>query len=81
MIFESSIAFSSSQASFAAKDENSDKVAAVVKYLEEYGTASTAYNDLRPFVERLVPEDRIQLSVILKTKSEEHVSLTPMNLV
>jgi len=36
-------------------------VAAIIKYLRGYGKASTAYNDLRPFVERLSYVDRKQL--------------------
>jgi N-terminal acetyltransferase B complex non-catalytic subunit len=56
--FESSTAFSSSK---------SDEVTAVVKYLQEYGKASTAYNDLRPFVECLSSDQRKQLLEILKT--------------
>lgn len=38
-----------------------EKVQSLLLYLEKYGEATTAYNDLRPFAERLVPEDRIQL--------------------
>ena len=58
--FESNTAFSSSK---------SNKVAAVVKYLQEYGKASTAYNDLRPFVECLSADQRMQLLEILKTNT------------
>jgi N-terminal acetyltransferase B complex non-catalytic subunit len=58
--FESSTAFSSSK---------SNRVAAVVKYLQEYGKASTAYNDLRPFVEYLSSDHRMQLLEILKTNT------------
>lgn len=76
MVFQSSFAFSSSHGSSTTQDGVSDKNAAILKYLEEYGTASTAYNDLRPFVEQLVPEDRSQLLVILKTKFKEQVSHT-----
>jgi N-terminal acetyltransferase B complex non-catalytic subunit len=62
LIFEVSTAFASSQ-SFP------DKVGAVVNYLQEYGKASTAYNDLRPLVERLRPVERTQLSTILRGKA------------
>jgi len=58
--FESSTAFSSSK---------SDGVTAVVKYLQGYGKASTAYNDLRPFVECLSSDHRMQLLEILKTNT------------
>jgi N-terminal acetyltransferase B complex non-catalytic subunit len=69
LLFESSTAFSSSQACSATNGQASNKVAAVVRYLQEYGKASTAYNDLRPFVERLSPDERKQLLAILRSKS------------
>jgi N-terminal acetyltransferase B complex non-catalytic subunit len=37
------------------------KMQPLLAYLEKYGQASTAYNDIRPFAERLASEDRIQL--------------------
>jgi N-terminal acetyltransferase B complex non-catalytic subunit len=43
------------------------KVAAIIEYLQGYGKASTAYNDLRPFVERLSPAERKQLLDNLKS--------------
>jgi N-terminal acetyltransferase B complex non-catalytic subunit len=58
LLFDSSVAFSSSQP---------NKVAAVVHYLQGYGKASTAYNDLRPFTESLSSEERKQLLQILKS--------------
>lgn len=40
----------------------------VFKYLQKFGDASTAYKDLRPYVERLDLEERAQLlNVLLKT--------------
>ena len=62
LIFEGSSAYSNSR-------PVSEKISTVIKYLQEYGKASTAYNDLRPFVERLSPEERIQLSATLRSKS------------
>jgi hypothetical protein len=38
-------------------------------YLKSYGEATTAYNDLRPFAERLEFEDRIQVVRILTGNS------------
>ncbi|KAI1005849.1 hypothetical protein K3495_g2373 [Podosphaera aphanis] len=62
--FESSIPFSASNES--EKDSTlSIKIIAVVKYLEEYGNASTAYSDLRPYVEKLEPRERTDLLNIL----------------
>jgi N-terminal acetyltransferase B complex non-catalytic subunit len=54
-----------------------DKIPVILKYLEKYGNASTAYNDLRPFVERLSTEDRKRLLDLLLKNSvfgniEEH---------
>ncbi|TVY35515.1 N-terminal acetyltransferase B complex subunit [Lachnellula subtilissima] len=44
-----------------------DRIPVIIKYLQKYGNASTAYNDLRPFVEQLNVEDRKQLlELILK---------------
>lgn len=60
LLFESSITFSSSQA---------DKVSVIIKYLRGYGKASTAYNDLRPFVERMSPDERKHLLEILNNNS------------
>jgi N-terminal acetyltransferase B complex non-catalytic subunit len=60
LFFDSSTAFSSSQ---------QGKVAAIVNYLQRYGKASTAYNDLRPFVECLDSEERKQLLEILKSNT------------
>jgi N-terminal acetyltransferase B complex non-catalytic subunit len=37
----------------------------LLAYLKNYGEATTAYNDLRPFAERLEFEDRIQIVRIL----------------
>jgi N-terminal acetyltransferase B complex non-catalytic subunit len=60
LFFDSSTAFCSSQ---------QGKVTAIVKYLQRYGKASTAYNDLRPFVERLNSDERKQLLEILKSNT------------
>lgn len=60
LFFDSSTAFSSSQ---------QGKVTAIVKYLQRYGKASTAYNDLRPFVERLNSDERKSLLEILKSNT------------
>ncbi|TVY80385.1 N-terminal acetyltransferase B complex subunit arm1 [Lachnellula suecica] len=54
-----------------------DRIPVLVKYLQKYGNASTAYNDLRPYVEQLSSEDRKQLlELLLKDtvfgKIEEH---------
>lgn len=48
---------------------DSEWVQSLLTYLEKYGDATTAYNDLRPFAERLGPEDRIQLVRILTGNS------------
>lgn len=74
LAFESSSAFYSSQDFITANDGASEKIVALVKYLEGYGTATTAYNDLRPFVENLVPEDRTQFLVLMEKKFEDKVS-------
>ncbi|TVY35438.1 N-alpha-acetyltransferase 25,NatB auxiliary subunit [Lachnellula occidentalis] len=49
------------------QDQPHDRIPVIIKYLQKYGNASTAYNDLRPFVEQLNVEDRKQLlELILK---------------
>ena len=45
------------------------KVQALLVYLKNYGEATTAYNDLRPFAERLDVEDRVQLVRIITGNS------------
>jgi hypothetical protein len=45
------------------------KLQPLLTYLEKHGAATTAYNDLRPFAERLGLEDRIQLVRILTGNS------------
>lgn len=42
-----------------------DIIPVIVKYLQQYGNASTAYNDLRPFVEQLNAEYRKHLLDLL----------------
>lgn len=37
------------------------KLAAIVQYLQKYGSTSVAYEDVRPFVEKLNPEERFNL--------------------
>jgi N-terminal acetyltransferase B complex non-catalytic subunit len=45
------------------------KLQPLLTYLEKHGEATTAYNDLRPFAERLELEDRTQLVRILTSNS------------
>ena len=47
------------------KDQVLNRIPIVFKYLQKYGDASTAYEDLRPFVERLDIEERAQLLNLL----------------
>lgn len=42
-----------------------NRIPIVFKYLQKYGDASTAYEDLRPFVERMDTEERAQLLNLL----------------
>jgi len=42
-----------------------NRIPIVFKFLQKYGDASTAYEDLRPFVERLDTEERAQLLNLL----------------
>lgn len=48
----------------------SGRIAAVRTYLEQHGTAHTAFTDLRPFVEDLSLADRHQLLNFLKKDIE-----------
>jgi N-terminal acetyltransferase B complex non-catalytic subunit len=41
----------------------------ILKYLADYGDATTAYSDLRPYVEKLTIEERKQLLGFLNTTS------------
>lgn len=50
-------------------EELCSRVAAVLKYLQEFGHANTAYNDLRRFIEQLTSEESTQLLSILKTNT------------
>ncbi len=69
LLFDSSTAFSRLQLSSEEGNGTSKRVAAIVKYLRGYGKASTAYNDLRPFVEHLSPTERKQLLESLKNNN------------
>jgi hypothetical protein len=61
--------------------------ALILEYLEQYGDASTAFNDVRPFAERLVPDERRQLlnKLLLNGSKQKQaetpvtVSLSPLN--
>ncbi|KAH6709317.1 N-acetyltransferase B complex non catalytic subunit-domain-containing protein [Leptodontidium sp. MPI-SDFR-AT-0119] len=66
------LAFESTSASSISSNDNSHsyRVTVVNKYLEEYANASTAYNDLRPFVGNLSQDERKQLLDILDKKVE-----------
>ena len=68
--------FSNSDATtFSAEQQPQDmaadfgRVSTVIKYLQQYGDASTAYNDLRPFVELLNVRERKQLITALDKNS------------
>jgi N-terminal acetyltransferase B complex non-catalytic subunit len=50
-------------------EEFYSRVATVLKYLHEFGHASTAYNDLRQFIEQLTSEESTQLLAILETNT------------
>lgn len=66
-IFESSTAFS--QDNFledVRNGTNMTRLSAVVDYLQEYGDANTAYNDIRKFVEALKLNERVQLLSMLE---------------
>ncbi|KAE9381361.1 hypothetical protein N431DRAFT_424923 [Stipitochalara longipes BDJ] len=69
LLFEGSTAFSSLQLSSKEGNGNFNKVTAITNYLREYGKASTAYNDLRPFVESLSPLERKELVENLKNNN------------
>ncbi|KAF7937706.1 uncharacterized protein EAE97_007502 [Botrytis byssoidea] len=63
--------FKSSSTPFATESSGSDvemypRVAAIVKYLQEFGDATTAFSDLRPYVELSQSEERKKLLDILR---------------
>lgn len=52
----------------AQEDEGlCSRLASVLKYLQEFGHSSTAYNDLRKFTEQLTSDESSQLLIILET--------------
>lgn len=64
--FEAKTLFSSLAIASPPKDSQlNSRVAAVVMYLQNFGAATTAYNDLRPFAERLNIDERTELSALL----------------
>ncbi|PVH88261.1 hypothetical protein DL98DRAFT_508974 [Cadophora sp. DSE1049] len=66
------LAFESpSKPSISSGDNDvSYRVTTISKYLQDYGSASTAYNDLRPFVGHLSQDERKQLRSVLDRKTE-----------
>ncbi|RDL34632.1 uncharacterized protein BP5553_07760 [Venustampulla echinocandica] len=44
-----------------------DRIPILLQYLHQYGTATTAYNDLRPFVQQMKPEECRQLLAVLSS--------------
>ncbi|ESZ98846.1 hypothetical protein SBOR_0704 [Sclerotinia borealis F-4128] len=63
--------FKNSSTPFATESSGPDvekypRVTAIVKYLQEFGDATTAYSDLRPYVELSQTEERSKLLDILK---------------
>ena len=50
-------------------DEVPYRVSTILRYLQDYGNASTAYNDLRPFVGQLDQDERKQLRAVLDQKA------------
>lgn len=62
------IARQSSALSIAiAKDQSLDQIPIIVKYLQKYGDATTAFVDLRPYVERLDTAQRREINELLIT--------------
>jgi N-terminal acetyltransferase B complex non-catalytic subunit len=46
--------------------EKNPRITAVVKYLQNFGDATTVYDDLKPYVELLEPEERRILLDVLR---------------
>jgi N-terminal acetyltransferase B complex non-catalytic subunit len=44
-----------------AEAESDSQIFPILQYLNEYGNASTAYNDIRQFAERLGPDERMKI--------------------
>lgn len=65
--FDSSVPFSK-KAQNTLKESLSAELTSLLKYLLDYGGMSTAYADIRPFVEALEPTERIKFSNILYGK-------------
>ncbi|KUJ22389.1 uncharacterized protein LY89DRAFT_636366 [Mollisia scopiformis] len=64
--FECSASFSQNAPSIGPSDKLSSQPNVILDYLQEYGDASTAYNDIRQFVEVLKPDERSQLMSMLE---------------
>lgn len=63
--------FKSSSTPFATESSGPDvekysRVTAILKYLQEFGDATTAYSDLRPYIELSQTEERSKLLDILR---------------
>lgn len=64
--------FKNSSTPFATDPSESDlekypRVTAIIKYLQGFGDATTAYSDLRPYVELLQTDERSKLLEILRS--------------
>ncbi|KAF4637117.1 hypothetical protein G7Y89_g955 [Cudoniella acicularis] len=55
------VSLDASSAFASTHDTTQHRVTIIVKYLQQYGVASTAYSDLRPFIEQLNTDERKQL--------------------
>lgn len=66
--------------SSSTDDNLSYRVTVVTRYLQEYANASTAYNDLRPFVAQLSQDERKQLLDVLDQKAASQSVSHPSDL-
>lgn len=59
------ISFANTNSFALGSDSSQDRLSIIVKYLKQYGTATTVFTDLKPFVQQLEPEERKRLLKIL----------------
>ena len=73
--FDAPIPFSNIPGSLK-NSQVTDRCQVILKYLQEYGDASIAYNDLRPYVERLDMDERVHLLERLNKNERSEVQDT-----
>ncbi|CAG8961090.1 hypothetical protein HYFRA_00002633 [Hymenoscyphus fraxineus] len=59
------ISFANTNTFAPSSDSSQDRLPIIIKYLKQYGTATTAFTDLKPYVQQLNADERKRLLEIL----------------